>query len=151
MSPERTGGIALLLWTKLCYSGKYTKEEADKLICGKGGLYSYLGVTDCREVEKLIANGDKKAALVYEAMAYQVAKSIAEMSVALKGEVDGIILTGGAAHSKMLTDMVRDYAGHIGEFILMPGEDELGALAKGAERILSGEETAHIYGEERKG
>jgi len=51
----------------------------------------------------------------------------------------------------MLTDMVRDYAGHIGEFILMPGEDELGALAKGAERILSGEETAHIYGEERKG
>ena len=47
----------------------------------------------------------------------------------------------------MLTDMVRDYAGHIGEFILMPGEDELGALAKGAERILSGEENAHIYGE----
>lgn len=147
MSPERTGGIALLLWTKLCYSGKYTKEEADKFICGKGGLYSYLGVTDCREVEKMIADGDEKAKLVYEAMAYQIAKSIAEMSVALKGEVDGIILTGGAAHSKMLTDMIRDYAGHIGEFILMPGEDELEALAKGAERIMSGKETAHIYGE----
>ena len=95
----------------------------------------------------MIAGGDEKAALVYEAMAYQVAKSIAEMSVALKGEVDAVILTGGAAHSKKLTDMVRVYAGHIGEFVLMPGEDELGALAKGAERILRGEETAHIYGE----
>ncbi len=145
MSPERTGGIALLLWTKLCYSGKYTKEEAEKLICGKGGLYSYLGRTDCRGIEKLIAGGDQKAKLVYEAMAYQVAKSIAEMSVPLKGEVDAVILTGGAANSKMLTDMVRDYAGHIGEFVMMPGEDELGALARGAERILSGQEEAHIY------
>ena len=97
-------------------------------------------------MEKLIAGGDEKATLVYEAMAYQVAKSIAEMSIALKGEVDAVILTGGAAHSKKLTDMVRDYAGHIGEFVLMPGEDELGALAKGTERILRGEETAHIYG-----
>lgn len=147
MSPERTGGIALLLWTKLCCSGKYTQAELEKLICGKGGLYSYLGVTDCREVEKLIENGDEKAALVYEAMAYQIAKSIAQMSVPLRGEVDGIILTGGMAHSKKLTDMIRGYAGHIGEFIIMPGEDELGALAKGAVRILEGKEEAHIYGE----
>lgn len=147
MSPERTGGIALLLWTKLCCSGKYTQAEIEKLICGKGGLYSYLGVTDCREVEKMIENGDEKAALVYEAMAYQIAKSIAQMSAALRGEVDGIILTGGMAHSKKLTDMIREYAGHIGEFIIMPGEDELGALAKGAVRILEGKEEAHIYGE----
>lgn len=147
MSPERSGGIALLLWTKLCYSGKYTQEEAEKLICGKGGLYSYLGVTDCRAVETMIDRGDEKAALVYEAMAYQIAKSIAEMSVPLKGEVDGVILTGGMAHSKKLTDKIQSYAGHIGEFIIMPGEDELGALAKGAERILDGEEEAHLFGE----
>lgn len=147
MSPERTGGIALLLWTKLCYSGKYTQAEAEKLICGKGGMYSYLGHTDCREVEKLIAEGDERAALVYEAMAYQIAKAIAEMSVPLRGEVDGIILTGGMAHSKLLTDMIRGYAGHIGEFIIMPGEDELEALAKGANRILEGKELAHVYGE----
>ena len=147
MSPERTGGIALLLWTKLCYSGQYTQAEAEKLICGKGGMYSYLGLTDCREVEKLIADGDERAALVYEAMAYQIAKAIAEMSVPLRGEVDGIILTGGMAHSRLLTDMIRGYAGHIGEFIIMPGEDELEALAKGANRILDGKELAHVYGE----
>ena len=78
-------------------------------------------------------------------MAYQVAKSIAQMSVPLKGQVDGIILTGGAAHSSMLTGMIQEYAGHIGNYIIMPGEDELEALAQGAERILSGEEKGNKY------
>lgn len=147
MSPERTGGIPLLLWTNLCFSGKYTKEELDKIICGKGGLYSYLGVTDCREVEKLIDAGDSRAAEVYEAMAYQVAKGIAQTAVALRGKVDAVILTGGAAHSNRLTGMIKDYAGFIGEFVIMPGEDELLALAKGADRIMEGKETANVYGE----
>ena len=82
MSPERTGGIPLLLWTNLCFSGKYTKEELEKIICGKGGLYSYLGVTDCREVEKLIDAGDSRASEVDEAMSYQVARVRAHTSVA---------------------------------------------------------------------
>ena len=77
MAPERTGGIPLILWTKLCFSGKYTESQVEKLISGRGGLVSYLGVTDCREVEDMIEEGSKKAALVYEAMAYQVAKAIA--------------------------------------------------------------------------
>ena len=145
MSPERTGGIPLILWTKLCFSGKYTQEEVEKLIAGQGGLMSYLGTTDCIEVEKMIGEGNKKAKIVYEAMAYQVAKSIAQMSVALKGKVDAIILTGGAAHSKMLTDMIKDYAGHLGEFVMMPGEDELEALAAGASRILEGQEEVRVY------
>ena len=148
MSPERTGGIPLLLWTNLCFSGKYTEEELEKIICGKGGLYSYLGVTDCRQVEKMIEGGDSRAAEVYEAMAYQVAKGIAQTAVALKGKVDAVILTGGAAHSKRLTGMIKDYACFVGEFVIMPGEDELLALAKGADRIMEGKEEAHIYGEE---
>ena len=145
MSPERTGGIPLILWTKLCFSGKYTEEEVEKLIAGRGGLVSYLGTTDCREVEAMIEAGDKRAATVYEAMAYQVSKSIAQMSVALRGKVDAVILTGGAAHSKKLPSMIKDYAGHIGTFVLMPGEDELEALANGAARIMSGKEEAREY------
>jgi butyrate kinase len=93
----------------------------------------------------MIAHGNKKAAVVYAAMAYQIAKGIAEMSVALQGNVEGIILTGGAAHSEVLTGLVQDYAAHIGNFIVMPGEKELFALASGAERILKGEERERIY------
>jgi len=145
MSPERTGGIPLVLWTKLCYSGDYKEAEVEKLIAGQGGLVSYLGTTDCREVEKMIAEGNEEAAIVYEAMAYQIAKSIAQMSVALRGQVDGIILTGGAAHSKMLTGMIISYASHLGNFVLMPGENELEALAAGAARIMNGEEEGREY------
>lgn len=145
MSPERTGGIPLILWTKLCFSGKYTEEELEKLIAGRGGLVSYLGTTDCREVEAMIEEGNERAATVYEAMAYQVAKSIAQMSVALKGKVDAVILTGGAAHSKKLPSMIKDYAGHIAPFVLMPGEDELEALAGGATRIMQGLEEGREY------
>lgn len=145
MAPERTGGIPLILWTKLCFSGKYTESQVEKLISGRGGLVSYLGVTDCREVEDMIEEGSKKAALVYEAMAYQVAKAIAVMSVPLKGSIDAVILTGGAAHSELLTGMIEDYAGHIGKFVIMPGENELEALASGADRILRGQEEGRIY------
>ena len=145
MSPERTGGIPLILWTKLCFSGKYTEEQVEKLISGQGGLVSYLGVTDCRQVEDMIKNGDEKAALVYEAMAYQVAKAIGEMSVALKGKVDAIILTGGVAHSRSFTDMIKEYAGHLGPVVVMAGEKEMEALAEGAYRILKGEEKGRIY------
>lgn len=143
MSPERTGGVQLTSWTKLCFSGRYTEDELQKLICGRGGLYSYLGVTDCRQVEAMIEAGDEHARLIYEAMAYQIAKSIAAMTVPLRGRVDAIILTGGAAHSAMLVDMIKGYSGHLGTIIVMPGEDELFALAAGALRILRGEESPH--------
>jgi len=145
MSPERTGGIPLILWTKLCFSGKYSEAQAEKLISGQGGIMSYLGVTDGREVEKMIKEGNEKASLIYEAMAYQIAKGIAQMSVALEGKVDAVILTGGLANSAMLNSMIEKYAGHIGKFVIMPGEDELGALAAGARRILKGEEEGRIY------
>ena len=145
MSPERTGGIPLILWTKLCFSGKYSEAQVEKLISGQGGIVSYLGVTDGREVEKMIEGGDEEAALVYEAMAYQIGKSIAQMSVALQGKTDAVILTGGLANSPMLNEMIEKYAGHIGKFIVMPGEDELAALAAGAARILNGEEEGRLY------
>lgn len=145
MSPERTGGVQLIYWTKLCFSGKYTEDEVQKLIAGRGGLYSYLGKTDLRIIERDIEDGDEKAKLLLSAMAYQTAKEIAAMSVPLKGKPDAIILTGGMAKSEKLCKLIREYAGHIGEIVIMPGEDELGALAKGAERILSGEEYAMIF------
>ena len=145
MAPERSGGVPLLLYNRFCFEKKRSKEEMDALVEGEGGLYSYLGTKDCREVEQRIAAGDKYAAMVYEAMAYQIAKSVAAQSCALQGKVDVIILTGGAAHSKMLTDMIRKYCGHIAEVTVMPGEKEMEALADGALRMLEGSEEARIY------
>ncbi len=108
-------------------------------------MYSYLGTKDCREVEKMIDEGNQQAAIVYEAMAYQVAKSIAALSCAFKGKTDVIILTGGVAHSKRLTEMIKSYCGHIAEICVMPGESELEALAGGAKRMLEGREEIKKY------
>ncbi len=145
MAPERSGGIPLLLFKKLCFDGRHTEKDMEDLISGKGGIYSYLGTKDCLEVENRIEGGDDYAKLVYEAMALQVAKSVAGLSCVLKGQVDVIILTGGIARSKMLTDMITEYCGHIGKIEVMAGEGEMEALAGGTLRMLMGEEIAKEY------
>ena len=63
-------------------------------------MVGYLGTNDAVRVEKRIADGDEKAKLVYEAMAYQVAKEIGSAAAVLHGRVDAIILTGGLAYGK---------------------------------------------------
>jgi len=56
----------------------------------EGGIYSYLGTKDLEEVERRIAAGESRAALVFDAMVYQIAREIGAMSAALKGRVDAI-------------------------------------------------------------
>ena len=144
-SPERSGCFPSLEIVRLCYSGKYTKAEMDKKIRGKGGMYAHLGTSDCRLIEKRIAEGDKHADLIFQAQAYQIAKTIGLLSIVLKGQCDAIILTGGLAHSKMLTDRITEYVQFIAPVCVLPGENEMDALAQGGLRILTGAEQASIY------
>ena len=144
-SPERTGGLPVGDLAKLCFSGKYTLAEMKKKIKGNGGLVAYLGTNDAREVGKMIQNGDKKAELVYKAMAYQVAKEIGSLAAVLEGKVDGIILTGGIAYDKEFTKWIIDRVSFISKVFVYPGEDEMIALAEGGLRVLRGEEEAKVY------
>lgn len=144
-SPERSGSVPSLELIRLCFSGNYTRADMVKKVRGKGGLFAHLGTSDCRVIEKMIEDGDTHADLVFQAQAYQIAKGIGLLSIVLKGKCDAIILTGGVAHSKMLTDRVRDYVGFIAPVVVLPGENEMEALAYGGLRILSGEETARQY------
>lgn len=144
-SPERTGGLPVGDIAKMCFLGKYTYPEMKKKMRGKGGLVAYLGTNDAREVVKMIENGDEKAKLIYEAMGYQIAKEIGAAGAVLAGDIDAIVLTGGIAYSKMLTDYIEDMVGFMAPVKLQPGEDEMRALNEGVLRILSGEEEAKIY------
>ena len=56
----------------------------------------------------MIENGDQEATLIYEAMAYQVAKEIGAASAVLHGKVDAIVLTGGLAYGKILVDEIKN-------------------------------------------
>lgn len=144
-SPERAGSIPLLYIIDQCYSGKYEKKEMIKRVRGQGGLKAYLGTSDCRQIEQMIADGDEQAKLLYEAQAYQIAKGIGVLTTVLKGDIDYIVLTGGVAYSKMLTEMIIDRVKFAAPVEVMPGENEMEALAFGALRMLKGEEEAQEY------
>ena len=144
-SPERTGGLPAGDIVKMAYSGQYTYNELKKKMVGSGGLVAYVGTNDAREIDKMIDAGDEKAELILKAMAYQMAKEIGAMATVLKGKVDAIILTGGLAHNKRLTAWINERVSFIAPVEIVPGEDEMLALAQGALRVVSGAEKAKIY------
>ena len=144
-APERAGSVPLLDLIDMCYSGNYSKKEMTGKVRGMGGLRSLLGTSDGREIMKLIESGDENAILVMEAQAYQIAKGIALMSPALKGDCNAIIITGGLAYNTYLVEDVKKYISWLGEIVVIPGEYEMEALAAGGLRILRGEEAAHKF------
>lgn len=144
-SPERAGTLPLTALIDLCFSGKYTAKELKRLFVGSSGLVAHLGTNSTVEVERMIAEGNERARLVYEAMAYNIAKEIGAMATVLKGEVDAIAITGGVANSKMLVGWITERVRFIAPVMLYPGEDEMLALAQGALRVLQGEEEAKEY------
>lgn len=144
-SPERAGGVPAAGLVRLAFSGKFTKEELTRKLVGRGGLIAYLGTADAIEIEKRIAQGDEFARLVYEAMAYQVAKEIGAMASVLAGDVQAILISGGLANAASLVNMIRGKVEFIAEVRVYPGEEEMEALAAGAFRVLRGDEEARIY------
>ncbi len=144
-SPERAGTVPAGDLVDLCFSGQYYRQEIMKMLVGQGGLVGYLDTNDAVKVEKRIQKGDKEAELVYEAMAYQVAREIGSASAVLEGKVDAIILTGGLAYGKGFVESITNRIKWIADVVVMPGENELQALAEGAARVLNGEEQAKIY------
>lgn len=144
-SPQRTGSLPVTGLAKLCYEGGYTLPEMISKLIKKGGLLAYLGTDNLEEITQRIDNGDSRAKLCLEAMAYQIAKEIGAMATVLKGMVDAVIITGGMAHSQLLLDWIKERITFISEVVVYPGEDEMEALALGALRVLRGEEEAKEY------
>ncbi|MGG1230884.1 butyrate kinase [Bacillus halotolerans] len=144
-SPERAGTVPAGDLVDLCFSGEYKKEEMMKKLVGTGGLSGYLGTNDAVKVEQMIQEGDEKARLIFDAMAYQVAKEIGAASAVLKGEVEAIVLTGGLAYGKSFVSSIRSYIDWISDVLVYPGENELQSLAQGALRVLQGEEQSKQY------
>lgn len=144
-SPERAGTVPALAFAKMCMSGKYTLAEVAKMINGKGGVVAHLNTNDMREVENRYNAGDKEAILVADAMAYGVGKFIGQMIAVLKGEVDAVILTGGIAYDKNVVGYIKGMIEPMAKVVVMPGENELEALAMNAQRVLEGKLTPKVY------
>jgi len=147
-STERSGSVPAMELVRLCFSGRYTQKEIETMLTREGGLTSYLGCSDLREIEQRIGQGDQYAGLVFRAMVYQIAKEIGAMACALRGRVDAILLTGGMSHSKRLTSSLQEAVQWIAPVRIYPGEDELQALIEGVLRVIRHEEPCREFGEE---
>lgn len=138
-SPERAGTLPAGPLIDLCYSGRFTREELKKRISGHAGLAAHLGTTDVPTIVSRIAEGDRHAELVLNAMIYQTAKSIGAAATVLYGQVDAILLTGGIAHSDYVISRLTERVSFLAPVHVYPGEDELEALALNALGALRGE------------
>ncbi|ABR29986.1 butyrate kinase [Thermosipho melanesiensis] len=143
-SPERTGELPVGDVVKLCFSGKYSKNELKKLFVGKGGLVAYVGTND---VKKILEEGSDEERFFVDAMVYQIAKEIGGMCAVLKGKVDAIVITGGIANNPKIVEKIKSYVFKFAPVFSVPGEFEMEALAMGALRVLRGEEKAKTWGE----
>jgi len=146
-TPERAGSLPMFEFARWCFSGKVTLEQVKKRLVGGGGLSAYLNTNSCKEVERMIQEGNREAQRVYEAMIYQIACEIGSRAVALKGEVDAVVLTGGLSHSNYVVERLKEWVGFLAKVLVYPGEDEMKALALGALRVLRREEEAKTYPE----
>jgi butyrate kinase len=138
-SPERSGSLPCGDLVRLCFSGKFSKNRLLEKICGKGGLKAHLGTKNAEAIQKRIKNGDKKALVIFQALAYQVAKQIGAMATVLKGKIDAIILTGDLARSKMLVNWIKERIKFLADVKIYPGNEEMQGLALGvlkAKKIL---------------
>ncbi len=144
-SPERAGGLPIMPLIELCYSGKYSEGELKKKLYGNGGVFAYLGTKDMRQVEAMIAGGDTKASLVWEAMLYQITKAIGAMAAVLDFQPDGIILTGGMAQSRKVVGALTCGCSALARVHVYPGSHESEALASGAARVMAGIEKAMTW------
>lgn len=144
-SPERSGDVPVGDLVKACFSGEYTYADMKKLIKGHGGVVAYLGTNDMKLVEKEVMQGNEKYRLIYEGIAYQVAKAVGSCATVLNGKVHAVCISGGLAYSEILVNWIRERVDWIAPVMIFPGEEEMKALALGALRVLRGEEAAKEY------
>ena len=148
-TPERGGRIPNSFLTEVYTNPKYSEQDIQRILKKDVGLFGHLGTSDCLNIQERINNGDKKARIVYEAMAYQVSKDISSLGAVVCGKVDAIILTGGIAGSAMISGWIKERVGFIAPVVVVPGSLETEALAGGVTRILNGEEDVNSYEEVR--
>ena len=144
-SPERAGLLPSYKLLEVLFNSNASYPEIMKKLQRKGGLMSHFGTADTRAVQEMADAGNETAALVLDAMALSVAQSAARLAVDVNGKVDAIILTGGIANSKNFTNKITERVSFIAPVTIIPGENEMKALAAGIWRVLAGKEQAHIY------
>jgi butyrate kinase len=144
LSTDRTGCLPNTQLVEFCFAGNRTKEDVFRILFGQGGLVSYTGSTDLTEVMAKGEN-DPDVKLLIETMLYRISFWICGFAAKLKGDMDGIIITGGMAHDSLIVNTIRERVGFLAPFFVFPGEFEMEALAAGGMDVLEGRAIVKEY------
>jgi len=144
-TPQRTGTLPLQEIIKLCFSGKYSQKELHQKLFGNGGVASYLGTHDVKQLEEKISKGDTKVRQVLEAMGYQISKEIGSMASVLNGHVDAIVITGSLSHAKTIMKEIQNRISFLAPVLIFPDEDELATLAAVGTSAINQNEEIQTY------
>jgi butyrate kinase len=149
ITPERAGCCPPYPLIEMCFSGKYTKEEIKKKLIGRGGAVAYFGTNDMRKVVEGAEAGKPECVLFMKAFVLNIAKYIVSQAADVDGNVDAILLTGGVAYSKFITDAISKKVSFVAPVYVYPGENELESLAENGYIILAGGTKIHTYNKDR--
>ena len=143
-TPTRLGSIPVMEVLQYLDQG-HTTGEMRAMLSRSGGFVSHFGTSDAAKIHALVDTGDKKASTVWNAMIYQLCKSIGGMAAVLEGRVDGILLTGGLMRYDDIRAGVEQRCGWIAPISVYPGECEQEAMANAVLEVLRGERQASRY------
>lgn len=145
-TPTRTGALPVQLAVEYFGEGGMGQDLYVGDACTRsGGFVSHFGTSNADKVHDMVKAGDPKAARVWNAMCYNICKSIGEMAAVLSGKVDAIVLGGGLLRFDDLCGYIEERCSWIAPVYFYPGEVEHEAMAAGALRVLRGEEEALVY------
>jgi len=150
LSTQRAGTLPITGLARFCYE-EFQKgssfKQVESILTKQSGLLALLGTDELPVIEQRIKNGDEYAELVIKAMALQIAKEIGAMATVFKGEIDGIIFTGGCAKSDYLVKelIIPQIEWLDCDIFIIPGEGEMEALASAGLRILESKEESKEY------
>ena len=143
-TPTRLGSIPIMEVLQYLDEG-HTTEQMRAMLSRSGGFVSHFGTSDAAKIHALVEAGDKKARTIWNAMVYQLCKSIGAMAAVLEGNVDGILLTGGLMRYGDILEGVKTRCGWIAPVAVYPGECEQEAMANAVLEVLRGEKAPHTY------
>ncbi len=149
ITPERAGCCPPYPLIDMCFSGKYTKQEIKRKLIGRGGAVAYFGTNDMRVIVQRAKEGIPEYVVFMKAFVLNIAKYIVAQAAVVDGKVDVIILTGGVAYSKDITDAIARKVDWVAPVRVYPGENELQSLAENGYIILAGETKIHTYDKDR--
>ena len=141
----RAGSLPTGDLIRLCFSGKYNKDEMLDMVRRGGGYAAYLGTDNLSEIDQRLITGDKTAIFYSYACAYQVAKEIGGMFTVLESNVDAIILSGNIFNSERFMENVTRRVGKIAPIVSYPSKNDFEAIAMSGLRLLKEEIVLQEY------